>query len=61
MDDDEVWAPPSTPLPPPERRRWSTLQVVLVTLATVLVVSGIVMVGLVLMFVVGMNQYASNK
>jgi hypothetical protein len=60
MDDDDVFAPP------PEaretgRRGWSTLQVVLMSLAGLLVVGGIVVGGIILFVIAAANSYASNK
>ena len=43
------------------RRSWSALQWVLVSLGAVFVVAGLVAVGAIVLVVVGMNQWASNK
>jgi hypothetical protein len=45
----------------PARRSRSTLQVVLWSLAAVLVLSGIVVAGLVFAFAVALSQFGSNK
>ncbi len=49
--------------PPPARgwRSWSALQGTLVFVAGLLIVTGLVVAGSVLIFVVGLNQWASNK
>ncbi len=43
------------------RRSWSALQWVLVSLGAFFVVAGLVAVGAIVLVVVGMNQWASNK
>ncbi len=56
---DDVYASTAPPDRAPRGR--STLSVILWSLAGILVLSGIVVAGVVLAFVVALNQYASNK
>lgn len=60
MDDDAFPPPPREP-GAPGGKQWSTLQVVLLSLAGVLVVGGIVVGGLILFVIAAANSYASNK
>lgn len=61
MDDDDPFPPPPRDPGAPGKQQWSTLQIVLVSLAGILVVGGIVLGGIILFVAAAMNSYASNK
>jgi hypothetical protein len=58
-DVDRAW--PTVDEEPSGRRSWSVLQWVLVSLGAFFVVAGLLAVGAIVLLVVGMNQWASNK